>query len=147
MTSPRRRRPPAEPAPPLLTLADLQVHLPGIDETKGEAMIRGAIGIAGAVAPCILRPDFPAEKADAAREIILSAIVRRHDQGAGSLMMMQADIFAARFDNRTPRTAGGYFYKDELKSLAALCRRGKGAYSINTAPGAGIPPQWWEGTE
>ena len=144
MTAPRTRRRPRPQPPVIITLDDLRPFAPDIDEEKAEAMIEDAVALAVRVAPCLRDPNVDEDTRLAARAIIRSAILRWNDQGTGTLQTLNADVFGVRYDNRTPRTAGG-FLRQEIRDLAGLCGR-TGAFSINLAEDTFPPgePPWMD---
>ena len=140
MTASTRRRP-AKRA--LITLEDLRPFAAGdLDEDKATEMITDATALAVRAAPCLKHSDDP-DLLAAAKAIMRAAILRWLDQGTGTLQSMTADVFGVRFDNRTPRQAGGYL-REEIKQLKALCGTG-GAYTIVLEGEAELDePPWME---
>ena len=140
MTASTRRRPQRRT---LITVDDLRPHAPDIDEDKAIEMIKDATALAVRAAPCLKHTDDQ-DVLDAAKAYLRAAILRWNDQGTGTLQSMNADVFGVRFDNRTPRQAGG-FLREEIKQLKALCGTG-GAYTIELSPGELEPdePPWME---
>jgi len=114
-----------------ITVDDIRVFAPNVEEAKAEAMIEDALALAARVAPCILTEDFA--HPGAAKAILRGAILRWNEQGTGSLTEVQAGPFGQTFDTRNPRRS--LFWPSEINELRKLCGRGS-AYSIDLAPDA-----------
>lgn len=100
-----------------LSSDDVLVFLPDADTAQVDALVTGALARAALVAPCILEADFDYE--DAARGIIIDAILRRMETGAGALSMQQAGPFQQAMDTRTsPREL---YWPGEIVELQRLC--------------------------
>src|SRR4051812_4146712 len=100
-----------------IVLADISVFVPGIDPGKADALITGALARAALLAPCIQDDEFPYE--DAAKAIIVDAILRRIETGAGALSLQQAGPFQQAIDTRTsPREL---YWPGEVLELQRLC--------------------------
>lgn len=130
--------------PPALQSADL------ID-----AMVDGANAKAARVAPCLTwndeDADHPAptpEQLDEARLILLGAIKRWVEAGAGAFSQQVAGPFSVSTDTRQ---RGGYnLWPSEIQGLQDVCRSGDGeagrAFEIDTMPadaGAYGVDYWW----
>jgi len=122
--------------PPVnLTVEDLQVFEPSIDEAKAAEMITTAMARAARVAPCILESEF--EYDEAAKGIIRDAILRWNQAGSGALSSEQQQAgpynYTTSMDTRQPRRS--MFWRNEVDELRQLCGlRFKRAYSIDTTP-------------
>lgn len=127
----------------IITVADLQIFEPDIDPAKAKAMIDDAYALAVRVAPCLGDDPLDPAVAAAAKAIIRRAILRWSEQGGGGLTTKQelAGPFSHMevYDNRS--TKGRLFWPSEITDLQDLCKTAttsSGAFSIDTAPGAGM---------
>lgn len=100
-------------------------------------MLAGANAKATRIAPCLADGADPAPTADQLAEaklILLGAITRWADTGAGALQQQSAGPFSVTVDTRQ---RGGYnLWPSEVEQLQAICRGTgtSGAFSIDTAP-------------
>ena len=101
-------------------------------------MVAGANAKAGRIAPCLASTD-PAPTADQvaeARLILLGAVKRWAEAGAGSFQQQTAGPFSVSTDTR--QRSGFNLWPSEIEALQALCRdSAPTAFSIDTAPGCG----------
>lgn len=113
-----------------ITLDDLRVFAPDIDEAKAAAMIEDALALAAEVAPCILEDSFT--KAAAAKAILRGAILRWNDSGTGAIVSQAAGPFSQTVD--TSRERRSLFWPSEIEQLQKLCTGSdpSGAFSIDT---------------
>lgn len=96
--------------------ADLQVGDPSITEEKAAWLISSAMARAAQHAPCIVQLEFT--KTEAAKAIIVDAILRRAQSGSGALQSGQIGSGSWTFDTRTPRML---FWPAEITELQSLC--------------------------
>lgn len=108
---------------------DLITLRPKLDVATASLMIQGAIARAAQIAPCLLADEFTQE--DAARAIILDALVRRADTSGGVVTQQTAGPFSQSVDSRSTTNL---FTAQERADLAALCGGGAAARTIDTAP-------------
>lgn len=112
-----------------ITVGDVKVFVPGAEDGQVSALITGAVARATEIAPCLASDDF--DKEDAAKAIIVEAIVRRLEAGAGSLSLQQAGPFQQAIDTRTsPRTLFWPAEIVELQSLCAAAQQGVGGGAL-----------------
>lgn len=129
-----------------ISVADLQVFAPDIDQGRAEAMIADALAMAALVAPCIEDDDFLFE--GAAKAIIRGALLRWNDAGSGARVQVDAGPFS---QTTTEPVRRALFNSNELNDLARLCQSSSGrAFSVDTLPldaGAvfGSAPDAWMG--
>lgn len=115
---------------------DLLTLRPSLDVATASIMIQGAIARAAQIAPCILTDTFTG--GDAAKAIILDALVRRADAGGGGVLTQQsAGPFSQSVDTRT---AVNLFTAQERADLAGLCGAAGRARTIFTAPVSAVDP-------
>jgi hypothetical protein len=138
-----------------ITVDDLAIFAKEpIDDDKAEAMIAYAVARAQLHAPCINDEDFA--YTDAAKAILLDAILRWNDSGSGALSQISqtAGVFGnvQTFDTRQQRPS--LFRPSEIVELQRLCKSSGGprAFEVDsTPPGAGVPADftddgcgmWW----
>lgn len=116
-----------------IVLDDITVFVPGVDPGQAGALITGALARAAVLAPCIQDLEFPYE--DAAKAIIVEAILRRIETGAGALSLQQAGPFQQAIDTRTsPREL---YWPGEVLELQRLCAEA----STDTTDNAGALPE------
>lgn len=104
------------------------------------AMVAGANARASRVAPCLAATD-PAPSADLlaeARLILLGAVKRWAEAGAGSFTQQTAGPFSVSTDTR--QRTGFNLWPSEIEALQELCRTGgpAAAFAVDTAPGSAI---------
>lgn len=119
-----------------LSVYELQVFEPDIDDDKAEQWIIDALAWAYRAAPCLKEDAVDPDTADAAKAVIRSAILRWNDAGTGAVITQQAGDFSQTVDNRNPRKS--LFWPSEIRQLAGLCGRGR-AFTIDLAPDARYP--------
>lgn len=116
---------------------DIRVYAPGASEDLVEDLIRGTLARAAIFAPCILTAGFTGASADAARDIIVGAIVRSIEAGSGAVTTMTAGPHSKTVDTTKPRTSRfTAAEKAELRSLCGLTPGG--AFTIATAADEGV---------
>ena len=115
-----------------VTVSDLQVFTPNIDEAKAQEMIDDATALAALYAPCINDPDFAYESI--VRAILRAAILRWNEAGSGALQSQSAGPFGQVLDTRQERR--GMFWPSEITQLQNLCSGG----SVYTTSLAGPEP-------
>lgn len=104
-----------------------------------DAMVAGANARASRVAPCLAATD-PVPTADQlaeARLILLGAVKRWAEAGAGAFQQQTAGPYSVTVDTR--QRTGFNLWPSEIEALQDLCRTGgpAKAFSIDTAPGCG----------
>jgi hypothetical protein len=102
-----------------------------------DAMVAGANAKASRVAPCLASAD-PAPTADQiaeARLILLGAVKRWAEAGAGAFQQQTAGPFSVTTDTR--QRTGFNLWPSEIEALQEICRAAgpAPAFSIDTAPG------------
>jgi|SRR5690625_486551 len=121
-----------------LTVEDLKVFAPDIDEAKAAEMITTALARAAWVAPCILDGEF--EHDEVAKGIIRDAILRWNEAGTGALSSEQVQTgpygHTTTFDTRQPRRP--LFWPSEVSELQKLCSESTGAFSVDTMPAGNL---------
>jgi hypothetical protein len=120
-----------------ITPADLATFNPtaNIPDAKAQLLIDGAIGQAMLVAPCIAEADFAHE--DAAKLLLIQAILRWHEAGTGAAVQLQAGPYGQSLDTRVPRRA--VFWPSEIRDLRAMCSTGDaGAWSYDRLASSSI---------
>ncbi|EOM77908.1 hypothetical protein Rrhod_0717 [Rhodococcus rhodnii LMG 5362] len=114
-----------------ITVDDLRVFAPGIDEAKAQAMIEDALGTAALLAPCLFEDEF--EHPAAAKAILRAAILRWDEAGTGAVTQMSAGPFQRTVDTSSPRRR--LFWPSEIDDLTKMCRTsGSGAFTVDTVP-------------
>ena len=133
----------------ILALADLPTSI--LTAELVEAMIDGANAKAGRVAPCLTydgtvegKPAPTAAQVSEARLILLGAVKRWAEAGAGAIQSQAAGIFSQTLDTR--QRTGFNLWPSEISALQDICRSinpnaGK-AFSIDTAPTGGAHLPW-----
>lgn len=101
-----------------------------IEDTKAEAMISDALGMAILIAPCIAEEDFAYP--DAAKAVIRGAVLRWNDAGSGAITTKQAGPYQQVIDSNTRRN--NLFWPSEISQLQSMCRDSSGAFAVDTAP-------------
>ena len=108
------------------------------------AMIEGANAKASRVAPCLAwdgaDEDHPVPSLDQlaeARLVLIGAIQRWAEAGAGAFQQQTAGPFGVTVDTR--QRTGFNLWPSEIEGLQDICATAStsGAYSIDTAPGSG----------
>lgn len=117
----------------VVTAAELLALRPKLSAEEAEAMVTGTVARAVIIAPCITRPGFP--HADAAKGIILDALLRRADAGSGIVVTQTAGAYSQTTDGKSTLNL---FTQQEREDLAGLCKQSRTkARTIYTAPGDG----------
>ncbi|MEU7771228.1 hypothetical protein AB0C44_07870 [Micromonospora taraxaci] len=103
-----------------------------------DAMVAGANAKAARVAPCLVSPS-PGPTGDQvaeARLILLGAVKRWAEAGAGAFQQQTAGPYSVTTDTR--QRSGFNLWPSEIEALQALCRTsGPSAFTVDTAPGCG----------
>jgi hypothetical protein len=102
-----------------ITTADVQVYAPGTSAQLVDDLIRGTLSRAAFFAPCILQSSFTGSRADAARDIIIGAIVRAIEGGSGAVTTLTAGPHSKTVDTTRPRRSR--FTQAEKSELRSLC--------------------------
>ena len=120
----------------IIKVTDLPTALQSVDMV--DAMIAGANARASRVAPCLVSTD-PAPTSDQlaeARLILLGAVKRWAEAGAGSFQQQTAGPFSIGVDTR--QRTGFNLWASEITDLQAICKaagdQGRQAFSVDTAP-------------
>ena len=109
--------------PYLVEAADL-APFATIEQAKAEAMIAAATAQAVIAAPC-LATELDAVQQAAAKAILVAAITRWNDAGAGGKTTV-SDTVGPFSHSETLDTSGqrrGLFWPSEIRSLQAVCKR------------------------
>ena len=124
----------------IIAVSDLPTSLQGAEMI--DVMVAGANAKAARVAPCLISTD-PAPTADQiaeARLVLLGAVKRWADAGAGALSAQTAGPFSQTFDTR--QRTGFNLWPSEITDLQAICSTEapakREAFSFDTAPSAGL---------
>lgn len=127
----------------IIQVTDLPVKLQAVEMIAD--MVAGANAKASRVAPCLSSVD-PVPTADQMAEaklILLGAVRRWAEAGAGTFQQQTAGPFSVTTDTR--QRAGYNFWPSEIEALQELCRTGGPAvaFAIDTAPGVGTVHAPW----
>lgn len=124
----------------IIAVSDLPTSLQ--DAETIDVMVAGANAKAARVAPCLVSTD-PAPSTDQiveARLVLLGAVKRWADAGAGALSAQTAGPFSQTFDTR--QRTGFNLWPSEITDLQAICSTEapvkREAFSFDTAPSAGL---------
>lgn len=128
----------------IITVDDLPAALQSTELV--DAMVAGANGKASRVAPCLTwdgtEVDKPAPSDDQLAEaklVLVGAVKRWAEAGAGSLQSQAAGPFSQTIDTR--QRTGYNLWPSEITDLQAICKTagegGRQAFSIDTAPTTG----------
>jgi len=115
MTEPQQPDP--DTGPVVITPADLAPYAE-ISEDKANSMITAVLARAALKAPCITRADFAYPQA--AKAVLMEAILRWHDAGNGARTQTVIGPFQGMVD--TTVTRRGLFTPTELEELEEMCR-------------------------
>ncbi len=126
----------------LLTLDDLPSSISsriGADEL--DIMLAGANAKALRVAPCLV--DGTDAARDEARLVLLGALKRWAEAGAGSVQTQQAGPFSQTLDTR--QRTGYSLWPSEIETLQSLCADGSTGkvFAVDTAPSSGSAHMPW----
>ena len=113
-----------------LTVSDLLVFAPDIEQAKAQEMIDDATALASLVAPCIQAVGFSNGPA-------VKAILRWHEAGTGAFQQQTAGPFGVQVDTRQARR--GMFWPSEITQLQSLCAAGT-SYTVSLAGPDWVPP-------
>lgn len=118
----------------ILQLADLPATVRSHE--LAETMVAGANARAARVAPCLEDAGNDAARAEA-RLILIGAVQRWTEAGAGAIQQVTAGPFGQTLDTR--QRTGFNLWPTEIEVLQQLCAADNGgAFSIDTMP---APPQ------
>ena len=124
----------------IIAVSDLPTNLQGAEMI--DVMVAGANARAARVAPCLVSEDpapSPGQIAEA-RLVLLGAVKRWADAGAGALSAQTAGPFSQTFDTR--QRTGFNLWPSEITDLQAICSTEapakRVAFSFDTAPSAGL---------
>lgn len=125
----------------IIVLADLPTALQSVEMV--DVMIDGANAKASRVAPCLTWDgtveDEPAPSADQlaeARLVLIGAVKRWAEAGAGSYQQQSAGPFGVTVDTR--QRTGFNLWPSEIQGLQAICSAGsvgREAFSVDTTSG------------
>jgi hypothetical protein len=109
------------------------------DSAMAEVWVAGANARASRVAPCLAGTD-PAPTDDQLAEaklILIGAVIRWHQAGAGALQSQTAGPFGVTFDTR--QRGGFNLWPSEITQLQDICKNGSEskAFAIDTVPCGG----------
>lgn len=109
--------------------ADIWAHLPGASQEVVEQLIAGTMARAGILAPCLLTDTLTAPVVAAARDILISVVVRAIEVSGGEVTTLIAGPMQQTMD--TTKRRAQRFRPDEIRELQHLCgiKRG-GAFTI-----------------
>lgn len=113
-----------------ITPDELRALRPSIDVTTAAAAIRSAIGRAVSIAPCLVTLTDE-DRLEAARSIVLDALVRRIDGGSGVVTQQTAGPFGQSIG---ATSLANLFTAQERADLRGLCGSAGRARTISTAP-------------
>ncbi|WP_301119783.1 hypothetical protein [Mycolicibacterium fortuitum] len=116
-----------------ISVTEIQEEVPGVSNGKAQRIINGTLKRAALFAPCILSDDFDADKAAAAKDILIEIIVRAIESGSGAVQSqsVQAGSYQGTTTLDTSKPRRRRFTRDEVRELRQLCGlRGGGAFSI-----------------
>jgi hypothetical protein len=138
----------------IIEVTDLPTALQSADtvDTMIETMVAGANARASRVAPCLTwdgtETDKPAPTADQlaeARLVLVGAVKRWAEAGAGAFQSQQAGPFGMQVDTR--QRTGYNLWPSEIEALQDICSSTAGrAYEVDTMPtSAGVlgVDYWW----
>jgi len=121
----------------IIHVTDLPTNVQSVELI--DAMVAGANAKASRVAPCLASADPPptADQIAEARLILLGAVKRWAEAGAGSWQQQTAGPFSVTTDTR--QRVGFNLWPSEIEALQELCRDAgpAKAFAIDTAPGCG----------
>lgn len=122
----------------IIAVSDLPTNLQGAEMI--DVMVAGANAKAARVAPCLVSttPAPTADQIAEARLVLLGAVKRWADAGAGALQSQTAGPFGMTVDTR--QRTGYALWPSEITDLQAICSTGpekREAFSFDTAPSAG----------
>lgn len=117
-----------------ITIDDLRPFAPDISQDKADAMIAGAVARASLVAPCILTADFIDPYAEAAKSVLVGAIIRWNDAGTGLITNETIGPFST-----SRASSKELFWPSELNELQTIC---KGSAVDPSAPLNTALPDW-----
>lgn len=123
-----------------LTVDDVVVFEPGIDQDKAQVMIDDATALAVLAAPCIGEDTF--DNADAVKAVLRGAILRWNDSGSGALASQTVGPFGQTYDTRSDRR--GMFWPSEIAQLRSLCAT-NGVYTLSMT-GPVVADGYWSST-
>lgn len=132
----------------IITVIDLPAALQSAELV--ETMVAGANARALRVAPCLSWDgsvtDQPAPTSDQLAEaklVLIGAVKRWAEAGAGSLQSQTAGVFSMTTDTR--QRTGYHLWPSEITDLQAICSTGtagRQAFSIDTAPAGSDHLPW-----
>jgi hypothetical protein len=110
-----------------------------------DAMVAGANAKASRVAPCLASTDPVAteDQLAEARLVLVGAVKRWTEAGAGALQQQQAGPFGMSLDTR--QKTGYNLWPSEIEALQAICSDGTtstGAFSITPGGAASVHMPW-----
>lgn len=118
-----------------LTVDDLLLFVPSLNEDQAEQMIADAEAMAVLAAPCLDDPDvnLTENQESAVKAVLRGAILRWQEAGTGALQSQQVGPFGQTFDTRQQRR--GMFWPSEIEQLQSICGSDdKKAFTVDTVP-------------
>lgn len=129
----------------IITVTDLPAAVQASELV--DAMVAGANAKASRVAPCLAstEPEPTPDQLAEAKLVLIGAVKRWAEAGAGSLQAQQVGPFGLTVDTR--QKTGYNLWPSEIESLQSICKAagegGRLAFSIDTAPtGLAIHADW-----
>lgn len=113
-----------------------------------DVMVAGANARASRVAPCLADETTPPtdDQIAEARLVLLGAVKRWAEAGAGAFQSQQAGPFGVTVDTR--QRTGFNLWPSEIEALQEICagdESGKSAFSLDTAPDLTTEGYWSSG--
>lgn len=110
------------------------------------AMLNGANAKAARVAPCLVNTDTPptADQLSEARLVLIGAIRRWSEAGAGALQSESVDDYTRTIDTRQ-RSSGYNLWPSEIKQLQDICATmdtSSGAFSFSPSCSSTVHQPW-----
>lgn len=128
----------------IITIDDIPENIrSGVDDDTLQMMIDGANARASRLAPCLADDQDPSPELVAeAKLILLGAVTRWAQTGAGSFTQQTAGPFSVSTDTR--QRAGYNLWPSEIEQLQDLCRDDteSRAFSVRPARHRGGHPPW-----
>lgn len=119
----------------ILTVEDLPATVRSHE--LAETMVAGANARAARVAPCLTETGNDSARAEA-RLILIGAVQRWTEAGAGAIQQVTAGPFGQTLDTR--QRTGFNLWPSEIEVLQSLCAGDKGgAFTVDTMPTGETP--------
>lgn len=137
----------------LLTVDDIKVFAPTIDDAKAAAMVVDTIARAARFAPCLLEPENLSDSQKAAVKAILRDVVLRwNDVGTGARVthsnQASTGPYSVNQSQTVEATSRVRFWPSEIAELQAICADAgpvvKKAFSVDlSGTPTTLEPAWW----